>query len=155
MTLDPLSNLVWPDTKWKLAAELGEPDLIVKIPPQAIPATGVVDYMDLPIDLGLTEDRWVKASEVAPDKAEVLHHIITTVVPPGPAQDPQSLFLQAINSLPEERAAAIRAEMFAAVAAGEQPNIDKIFRENPEIDVGALVRWCWWRHRFGSWIRSW
>lgn len=137
--VDPLANLVWPDTKWKLAAELGEPDIIVKIPPQAIPATGVVDYMDLPIDLGLTEDRWVKASEVAPDKAEVLHHIITTVVPPGPQQDPQSLFLQAINSLPEERAAAIRAEMFAAVAAGEQPNIDKIFRENPEIDVGALL----------------
>lgn len=137
--VDPLANLVWPDTKWTLAAELGEPDIIVKVPPQAIPATGVVDYMDLPIDLGLTEDRWVKASEVAPDKAEVLHHIITTVVPPGPQQDPQSLFLQAINSLPEERAAAIRAEMFAAVAAGEQPNIDKIFRENPEIDVGALL----------------
>ncbi|MCG8413795.1 MAG: c-type cytochrome [Pseudomonadales bacterium] len=136
---DPLTSLVWPDTKWKLAAELGEPDLIVKIPPQAIPATGVVDYMDLPIDLGLTEDRWVKASEVAPDKAEVLHHIITTVIPPGQQTDPQALFIEAINTLPEERAAAIRAEMFAAVANGEQPNIDKIFRENPEIDVGALL----------------
>ncbi len=136
---DPLTALTWPDTKWQLAAELGEPDMVLKIPPQTIPATGIVDYMDIPIDLGLTEDRWVRASEVAPDKAEVLHHIITTVVPPGGPTDPQAAFLQAINSLPPERAAAIRAEMFAAVAAGQQPNIDKIFRENPDIDVSLLL----------------
>jgi hypothetical protein len=136
---DPLTELTWPDTKWKLADQLGEPDLVVKIPPQAIPATGVVDYMDLPIDLGLTEDRWVRASEVAPDKVEVLHHIITTVVPPGGAADPQTAFMEAINSLPEERAAAIRAQMFAAIAAGEQPDLDRIFRENPDIDVGFIL----------------
>lgn len=136
---DPLTALTWPDTKWQLAAELGDPDLIVKVPPQTIPATGVVDYMDIPLDLGLTEDRWVRASEVAPDKAEVLHHIITTVVPPGGPADPQAAFLAAINSLPPERAQAIRAEMFTAIAAGEQPNIDKIFRENPDIDVGVLL----------------
>lgn len=137
--VDPLLDLEWPDSKWRLADKLGEPDLVVKIPPQTIPATGVVDYMDLPIDLGLTEDRWVRASEVAPDKAEVLHHIITTVVPPEGAADPQTAFLQAINSLPEERAQAIRAEMFAAIAAGKQPNLDKIFRENPDIDVGFIL----------------
>lgn len=136
---DPLTALSWPDTKWTLAAELGEPDLIVKVPPQSIPATGVVDYMDIPLDLGLTEDRWVRASEVAPDKAEVLHHIITTVVPPGGAADPQTAFLQAINSLPPERAAAVRAQMFAAIAAGEQPDLDAIFRDNPDIDVGFIL----------------
>jgi mono/diheme cytochrome c family protein len=136
---DPLTALTWPDTKWQLAAELGDPDLIVKVPPQTIPATGIVDYMDIPLDLGLTEDRWVRASEVAPDKAEVLHHIITTVVPPGGPADPQAAFLAAINSLPPERAQAIRAEMFTAIAAGQQPNIDKIFRENPDIDVGVLL----------------
>lgn len=137
--MDPLSGLEWPDTKWTVAEELGEPDLIVRIPPQAVPATGVVDYRDVPLDLGLTEDRWVRASEVAPDKKEVLHHIITTVIPPGGGEDPQSAFINAINSLPEERAVAIRAEMFAAVAAGESPDIDKIFRENPDIDVGSLL----------------
>lgn len=132
---DPLTQLVWSDTKWKM----GTPDLIVKVPPQTIPATGVVDYMDLPIDLGLTEDRWVKGSEVAPGSPEVLHHIITTVVPPEGRADPQTAFIQAINSLPEERAQAIRAQMFAAMAAGEQPDIDRIFRENPDIDVGVLL----------------
>ncbi len=132
---DPLTALTWPETKWSL----GEPDMIVKIPATTVPATGVVDYKDIVVDLDLDEERWVRGSEVAPGAPEVLHHIITTVVPPGGGEDPQALFLQAINSLPEDRAAAIRAEMFAAVAAGEQPDIDKIFRDNPEIDVGALL----------------
>ena len=136
---DPLANLTWPDTKWTLAETLGEPDLIIKIPPQPVPATGIVDYRDIPIDLGLTEDKWVRASEVAPDKKEALHHIITTIIPPGGTEDVQALFIEAINSLPEERAAAIRADMFAAVAAGEPPDIDKIFRENPDIDVGSFL----------------
>ena len=136
---DPLANLTWPDTKWTLAETLGEPDLIIKIPPQPVPATGIVDYRDIPIDLGLTEDKWVRASEVAPDKTEALHHIITTIIPPGGTDDVQALFIEAINSLPEERAAAIRADMFAAVAAGEPPDIDKIFRENPDIDVGSFL----------------
>ena len=137
--VDPLVGLQWPETKWVVSEELGEPDLIVKIPPQAVPATGVLDYRDIPIDLGLTEDRWVRASEVSPDKKEVLHHIITTVIPPEGAADPQTLFVNAINSLPEERAAAIRAEVFAALAAGNPPPIDKIFQENPDIDLGGLL----------------
>lgn len=132
---DPLAQLVWPDSKWSL----GEPDLIVKVPPQTIPATGVVDYMDIPIDLGLEKDVWVRGSEVSPGSPEVLHHIITTVIPPGGAANPQEALFAAINSLPEERAAAVRAELFASVAGGGRPDIDKIFRENPEIDVSTLL----------------
>lgn len=133
--LDPLANLVWPETKWAL----GEPDLIVKVPAQTVPATGVVDYMDIPIDLGLEKDVWIRGSQVLPGSPEVLHHIITTVIPPGGATNPQEALFAAINSLPEERAAAVRAELFASVATGGRPDIDKIFRENPEIDVGTLL----------------
>lgn len=133
--LDPLANLVWPETKWAL----GEPDLIVKVPAQTVPATGVVDYMDIPIDLGLEKDVWIRGSQVLPGSPEVLHHIITTVIPPGGAANPQDALFAAINSLPEERAAAVRAELFASVASGGRPDIDKIFRENPEIDVGTLL----------------
>ena len=136
---DPLAMLEWPETKWTLAQELGEPDLIVKVPPQAIPATGVVDYKNIVLDLGLAEDRWVRASEVAPDKAEVLHHIITTVIPPEGRPDPQKAIIKAINDLPEEQAVAIRAEIFAAVAAGKQPPIGKIFRENPGLGIGGIL----------------
>jgi hypothetical protein len=133
--VDPLANLVWPDTKWAL----GEPDLIVKVPAQTIPATGVVDYMDIPIDLGLEKDVWIRGSEVSPGSPEVLHHIITTVIGPGGAANPQEALFAAINSLPEERAAAVRAELFASVAGGGRPDIDKIFRENPEIDISTLL----------------
>ena len=137
--VDPLAELVWPDTKWTLAKDLGEPDLIVRVPPQAIPATGVIDYRDIVIDLGLEEDRWVRASEVAPDKSEVLHHIITTVVPPGGRPDPMQAFTAALEDLPEERAAAIRTEIFTAVASGKQPPIGKIFRENPDLGIGQIL----------------
>ena len=34
---DPLALLTWPESEWAF----GEPDLIIKIPPQAVPATGV------------------------------------------------------------------------------------------------------------------
>ena len=138
-TTDPLTALTWPDTKWKLAERLGEPDLIVQIPPQTIPATGVVEYMNIPVDLGLTEDRWVRASEVAPGRSEVLHHIITTVVPPEGATDPRTAMIAAINSLPEERAAAIRGQLFATFAAGERPNMQRIFAENPDIDLSFIL----------------
>jgi mono/diheme cytochrome c family protein len=132
---DPLTALVWPKSKWAL----GEPDLIVKVPPQTIPATGVVDYMDIQVDLGLEEDVWIRGSEVSPGSPEVLHHIITTVVPPGGAADPQQALFAAINNLPEERALAVRTELFASVASGGRPDIDKIFRENPEIDISTLL----------------
>ena len=132
---DPLAELVWPDTKWSL----GEPDLIVSVPPQSIPATGVVDYMNIPIDLGLEEDVWIKGSEVVPGSPEVLHHIITSVIPPGDKTDFMQVLMDALNSLPEERAIAVRTQLFQSMAAGETPDIDRIFRENPEIDVGLFL----------------
>ena len=132
---DPLAELVWPDTKWSL----GEPDLIVSVPPQSIPATGVVDYMNIPIDLGLEEDVWIKGSEVVPGSPEVLHHIITSVIPPGDKTDFQQILMDAINSLPEERAITVRTQLFQSMASGEAPDIDRIFRENPEIDVGLFL----------------
>jgi peroxiredoxin len=140
---DPLTALTWPETKWSLAGQIGEPDLIVKVPPQAIPATGVLDYRDIPLDLGLTEDRWVRASEVAPDKKEVLHHIITTVVPPEGRPDPQQMLMSLIDSLPEEKGNAVKAEIFAAIAGGDQGAIGniigKVIKENPSIGIGQIL----------------
>ncbi len=95
---DPLTALTWPTDKWSL----GEPDLIVKVPEQSIPATGVVDYMDIPIDLGLDKDVWIKGSEVVPGDPAVLHHIITTVVPPEGAPDFQQILMELLASLPAE-----------------------------------------------------
>lgn len=69
---DPLAEYETEVVKWGY----GEPDMIVKIPPQTIPASGVVDYRNLVLPLDLPEDVWVKAVEFVPGDTTVLHHII-------------------------------------------------------------------------------
>lgn len=77
--IDPLAELTWPETKWAL----GEPDLIVKVPPQNIPATGVLDYITVEVPIELDRDRWVRASQYIPGDRTVLHHTLNDLVPPG------------------------------------------------------------------------
>lgn len=77
---DPLAQLTWPETDWAF----GEPDLIVKVPPQSIPATGVLDYINVVVPFeGLTEDRWVRASQYIAGDRTVLHHTLNSILPPG------------------------------------------------------------------------
>ncbi|MBC52439.1 MAG: hypothetical protein CMQ34_01235 [Gammaproteobacteria bacterium] len=77
---DPLAELTWSEEKWAF----GEPDLIVKVPPQSIPATGVLDYIDVVVPLeGLDRDRWVRASQYVPGDRTVLHHTLNAFIVPG------------------------------------------------------------------------
>jgi hypothetical protein len=76
---DPLTALVWPETDWAF----GEPDYIVEIPEQSIPATGVLDYYNVMVELDLEEDRWVRASQYIPGDRTVLHHTLHSLVAPG------------------------------------------------------------------------
>lgn len=81
-SVDPLSNLEYQDVKsW----QLGEPDFIVKTPVQEIPATGVMDYINVDVDLPFTEDKWVRAVQFIPGDPTVLHHLLTYVT--APAED--------------------------------------------------------------------
>ncbi|MCP5358493.1 MAG: hypothetical protein H7A06_10160 [Pseudomonadales bacterium] len=77
--VDPLANLEWPATKWAL----GEPDLIIQVPPQTIPATGVLDYITVEVPIELDRDRWVRASQYLPGDRTVLHHTLNELVAPG------------------------------------------------------------------------
>lgn len=77
---DPLAMLQWPATEWAF----GEPDLIVEVPPQAIPSVGVLDYVNVVVPFeGLTEDRWVRASQYLAGDHTVLHHTLNNIIPPG------------------------------------------------------------------------
>ena len=76
---DPLTALVWPETEWAF----GEPDYIVEIPEQSIPATGILDYYNVMVELNLEEDRWVRASQYIPGDRTVLHHTLHSLVAPG------------------------------------------------------------------------
>jgi hypothetical protein len=77
--VDPLTQLKWPASKWAY----GEPDLIVKVPPQKIPATGVLDYIRVEVPIELDRDRYVRASQYIAGDRTVLHHTLNALVPPG------------------------------------------------------------------------
>ncbi|PCJ27082.1 MAG: hypothetical protein COA96_03985 [SAR86 cluster bacterium] len=69
---DPLAEYRPEVVKWGY----GEPDIVIAIPEQRIPATGVQDYRNLMIPLDIEEDIWVKAVEFSAGDTTVLHHII-------------------------------------------------------------------------------
>lgn len=132
---DPLAALVWPETKW----EHGEPDLVVAIPPQSIPATGIVEYLNVEIDLGLEKDVWVRGSQVIAGEPSALHHILTGVIPPEGRKSQPEIFMQIVNSLPPEQALPIQQKMMAAMTSGENINFNEILNSlPPEADISAL-----------------
>lgn len=67
---DALARVAEPLPEWPL----GPPDLIVEMPEQKIPATGLVPYRKKTVELELDTDRWVRAVDLRPSNARVLHH---------------------------------------------------------------------------------
>ncbi len=67
-----------------------EPELVLAIQeePYKIPADGVVDYQYFVLDPKFTEDKWVKASQIIPGTAPVVHHVLCFVQPPGDNRRP-------------------------------------------------------------------
>ncbi|MEX2470290.1 MAG: redoxin domain-containing protein, partial [Pseudohongiellaceae bacterium] len=77
---DPLAAVEHVDMKsWRL----GEPDYIVKAPRHEVPATGVLDYINVNVPLPFEEDTWVKAVQYIPGDGAVLHHLLTYVTEPA------------------------------------------------------------------------
>ncbi len=62
--------------------QLGEPDFIVEGPSNAVPSTGVMDYLYDEVSLPFTEDRWLRAIETRPGDESVLHHLMVFVTAP-------------------------------------------------------------------------
>jgi len=77
--IDPLAKLTFNDPLFSL----GEPDMIVTVPAQEIPATGIVDYRYVPVELNLDRDVWVRAMEFVPGDRAVLHHVIAYLSSPA------------------------------------------------------------------------
>ncbi len=75
--LDPLQQIAGRGSPvWRL----GEPDLILEIPPQEVPATGIVDYRYVTIPFNLDEEKWVRAYEFYVDNPAAVHHITTSTI---------------------------------------------------------------------------
>jgi len=67
---DPLLSLVINNPQWPL----GEPDHILTIDPQNIPATGLLDYYYTTIVNDLGEDKWIRRIDFNPGNKKVVHH---------------------------------------------------------------------------------
>jgi len=76
---DPLATMAYENPKWTL----GEPDLVYQIEPQKIPATGLIDYRYVPVELNLDRDVWIRGMEFVPGDPEVLHHVIAYASEPA------------------------------------------------------------------------
>ena len=61
---------------------LGEPDIVLTIPRQTIPPSGLVDYRYLAVPSGLKADQWLKAVVVLPGNPSVVHHCLNFVGSP-------------------------------------------------------------------------
>lgn len=73
---DPLAEReARPGPEWPL----GEPDLVLEVPEQQIPASGAIDYRYIDIPLPLAGDVWVRAVHVKPSNRAVMHHALVFV----------------------------------------------------------------------------
>lgn len=77
--VDPLTEQVSVDDSWKL----GEPDLIIDVPAETIPATGMVDFKIKRADLALEADQWISAVAYNVGDRAVLHSLLVFAVDPS------------------------------------------------------------------------
>ena len=65
---------------WQFAEKFGKPDLIVKSTPYTVGAKGQDKWWRPEVDMGITEERWVRAIEIKPSVPmgkRVVHHVLT------------------------------------------------------------------------------
>ncbi len=72
---DPLAARSPGQQSWSM----GEPDYVLELEPESIPATGVLDYRYQTVELTFDRTVYVGAVEVLPNETEVLHHVLATV----------------------------------------------------------------------------
>ena len=128
------------DNGWKLKAQFGEPDMVIKSEDYTMPAHGQDVWFKPQTDINLTEPRWVRAVEMRPSTLpgrRIMHHVLANLV-------------QSENS-PEDAFAGPGLLMEWAVGK----NFD-IYRENSGklLLPGAKIRWELHLHAVGEQIRD-
>jgi peroxiredoxin len=79
---------------------IGQPDLVLTMLQEfAVPAVmpkGGVPYKYFYVPTDFKEDRWVEQAEARPGAAEVVHHIVVFILPPGKKFDPDDPHAQVL-----------------------------------------------------------
>ena len=71
--------------------QLGEPDLVLEMPEAyRLPASASDVYRNFVIPTGIAERRYVRAVELRPDNADVVHHAVITIDRTHWSQDPDA-----------------------------------------------------------------
>jgi hypothetical protein len=53
---------------------IGEPDLVLDVEEQDLPAEGELEWRLIPVDFEVKEDLWVSEAEIRPSRPELVHH---------------------------------------------------------------------------------
>src|SRR5947209_2503957 len=73
-----------PPPKFQTGWNIGTPDQLFDIGVDYdVPATGTVANKYFRVPTNFTEDKWVQAAEIRPDKRNIIHHIIVFIQEPG------------------------------------------------------------------------
>jgi len=72
---DVLADLDADQEKWSL----GQPDYVVNLTTEDIPANGIIDYRYQTKEIKIEEDKYVRAIEVLPGNPSVLHHVLASI----------------------------------------------------------------------------
>ena len=80
---DPLKLAPSNNTSW----QLGEPDHILKLPAFRVPATGVLDYENVTLELPFTKGIWIKSVQFIPGDKRALHHLMTYIASTDPPEN--------------------------------------------------------------------
>jgi hypothetical protein len=156
---DPLAEPVQTERQWAF----GEPDHIIELPPQTVPAMGPLDFSSLVIPIGLKSDRWLRASQLIPGDERVLHHA-ELFISPVRATETQSVKPRPpdARALPSYYAARERdIAIFSPFVPGDEPmaspaNTGGMITKNANLTVqlhyAAIGREVQDKSRIGLWF---
>lgn len=62
---------------------IGKPDVVLQLPnPIKIKESGIMNYRNIEVPTGFTEDKWVQKIEIVPGDRRAVHHVLVFVIPP-------------------------------------------------------------------------
>lgn len=76
---DAPAPLQWPTDGWQIP-----PDLVVDAVEYKVPASGIVEWVNVNVPTGFTTDTWVTSVEVRPGARSVVHHVCVSFKPHAP-----------------------------------------------------------------------
>jgi hypothetical protein len=84
----PEADRAWP---------LGEPDLVIDLPAQKLPAQGVLPYRWLKVPIQVDKDQWVRAAHLKPSNPRLMHHGFVFVHYPERLKAREPAWLEGLN----------------------------------------------------------